>query len=321
MKPKILISNLVYGEPYTAIFLNFHLKSLLENCNPSPFAKDSIYIIYTDGRNIETIKASENFKLLATNFKCIFAQIDKNLVYEQRYSNQTIQLQHSLKIAIEQSALMHMSTADVYYGQEFWVKCLNSMESHNVQAVLGSFIRSTYETVGPKLLTESLSNDDLFDVAFDNLHPLYSACNWDAPMFTKIPYNLIWTAADQMVVRSFSLIPFLFTPIAELAKEGGCIDLSVQRHFSRLYIEQDWQQLPSIELGMLKAFYPPFGRSRSSIEGLVSFARRSIPFPNRSNIKNYCLAKRSDAPKNLDLLNRSSLVADEFLCALRSQPD
>jgi hypothetical protein len=37
---KICISNLVYGQPYIDIFLNFHIKSLLEN-----FSEEEIYTI------------------------------------------------------------------------------------------------------------------------------------------------------------------------------------------------------------------------------------------------------------------------------------
>ena len=46
----LCIGNLVYGQPYTDIFLNYHLKSLFENIDGDSFS-NSYYLIFTDEIN------------------------------------------------------------------------------------------------------------------------------------------------------------------------------------------------------------------------------------------------------------------------------
>ena len=60
---KICISNLVYGQSYTDIFLNFHLKSLLENLDGNNFI-NSYYFIFTEETNIKTIESHNNYQKL-----------------------------------------------------------------------------------------------------------------------------------------------------------------------------------------------------------------------------------------------------------------
>ena len=62
------ISNLVYGKSYTDIFLDYHLKSIVENFTRNKSDEKSHYLIFTTEENIETIQAHKNFALLKELF-------------------------------------------------------------------------------------------------------------------------------------------------------------------------------------------------------------------------------------------------------------
>jgi len=317
-KQKILISNLVYGEPYTAIFLTLHLKSLLENCHPAPFSRDSIYIIYTDGKNIETIKSHENFRQLGEYFEVFFAQIQGDLKYERRYSNQTIQLQHSMKLAMERSALMHHAAADLYYGELFWEKALGSILNRNVDAIFGHPLRTAYEAVGSVLTANTFSNDQLFELGFRCLHPIWAFGNWESPMFSNIPYALLWTTGDQIILRNFSISVLLFRPSEALLKAGGCSDMTILPNCKSFHVHSEWQEVPLIETCMLMSFYPPFAHRPASVTNVAAWAKRAIPPSNYKNIRKFFILKKSSSVPDWSLIERSGEVSDAIISALET---
>ena len=316
MKPKILISNLVYGEPYTTIFLTLHLKSLLDNCNPAPFSRESLYIIYTDGGNIEAIRGHENFKRLGEYFKVVFAQIATELNYDGRYSNQTIQFRHSMKVAIEQSALFSHAAADIYYGHDFWGKTISSLEDRGVQAVFGHPIRTAYEAVNPIICNRTLSNDQLFEVGFRCLHPLWAFSIWESPMFSKIPYAMLWAGEDQLIVRSFSITCLLLRPSDVFLNAGGCSDMTVFPNCHSYHVHSDWHETPLIETGMLRSFYPPFGSGPSSITKVAEWARQAIARENYKNIQHTYVVKKSSSEIDYSIVRRSDWVCEALVKAL-----
>jgi hypothetical protein len=313
MRPKILITNLVYGEPYTSTFLNLHLKSLLENCLPPPFSAESIYLIFTDGKNIETIRAHDNYKQLCNYFKVTFARIEKELSYDARYANQTIQFQYSVKIAIEQSALMHHAAADLYYGKAFWAAAIETFFQRNVQGLFGCPFRTTLDTVANSLMSSSPSNDDLFEFGYRNLHPLWAFANWDSPYFTNYPYQMIWSSPDQIICRGFSISVILFKATPKLTAAGGCSDITVISNCETYHVEQDWQNLPILEMGMLKAFYPPFSLGCAAIERVVNWGKQRMIPANYSNLQHYFIIKKKATPVNEKLIQRSSEVCSDIV--------
>lgn len=313
MKNKVLISNLVYGDPYTQIFLDLHLKSLIENCGDSPFSKSSIYLIYTDGKNIDRIKNHENFKVLTRYFRTQFITISSELRYDRRYSIQTVQLQHSLKVAIENSALMQQACADVYYGSNFWRNAIELINDKSVQVIFGNAIRSAYETTSSLLMGKQVSNDELFDIALSNLHPLWLSCNWEAPLFSRIPYHIIWTRDEQIICRSFSMSPLIFEPSANMLTAGGCSDITLRRYCDKIHFERDWQNAPIIELGMLSAFYPPFGRGKASVSSVASWAISNVLPENHRNIELFQVIKKTTTRESCSLISETEDIANSIL--------
>jgi len=316
MLPKILISNLVYGEPYSSIFINLHLKSLLENCNPAPFSKDSIYIIYTDGKNVELIRSSINYGQLQKHFKIYFAVLNNELKYEQRYSIQTIQFQHSLKLAIEHNAAMHMACSDIYYGEGFWPNAIERFFGERLDAIFGHAVRTAYESIKDELLPGAVDNHRLFEISYSNLHPLWLCANWNSPMFSRLPYHIIWTAPDQIIVRGFSVSPYLFRPTNDIERAGGSIDISLANAFEKKHLESDWSNLPIIEIQQLRSFYPPFGLCAASVSGVANWAKSRILPKNWINFNYSQIIKAPGTPLRHNIIGQSEDIAAKISAEL-----
>jgi hypothetical protein len=90
----LCIGNLVYGQPYTDIFLNFHLKSLFENIDGDNFS-NSYYLIFTDEVSLSILEAHENYKKLKDKFKVRIIKLESPLTYSARYEIQSLQANQS----------------------------------------------------------------------------------------------------------------------------------------------------------------------------------------------------------------------------------
>lgn len=118
---KVCLSNLVYGEKYTDVFLNYHLRSLVDDSNLSAFPKGCEYLVFTNGQNIELIKQNSCVKklneVMPVKMMVFNSAGDK---YSQRYSLQSFQTKVSAKYALENDMMLSMIAADIVYGRNFW---------------------------------------------------------------------------------------------------------------------------------------------------------------------------------------------------------
>ena len=313
----VLITNLVYGEPYTSVFLNLHLKSLIENLGKNALGPRSMYLIYTDDQNIEKLAQHKRFQDLQAIIKTVLIKIDLKLDYRHRYNLQTIQLQHSLRIALEHDLFLHQACADVYYGPNFWLNACNLVEQFDLDGLFGFAIRSTLETTADLIGNQYLDSDSLFDLAYDNLHPLWIAANWNAPHFTNYPFTILLTESDQIICRSFSIPAVLFKPSVEMANIDGAGDISILPQCRNLYVESDWQNLPMIEMVQLGAFFPPFSRKKASVNLITQWAKQRIPMENFSNLLYHQVIKKTNTPLNDELFAESQKVSSEIVLRLQ----
>jgi hypothetical protein len=310
---RVIISNLVYGEPYTTIFLRFHLKSLLENLNPSPFDDKSIYLIYTDGKNIDQIKEHVNYHRVKMFFNVLFVKFNNLLSYQERYINQTKQIRHSVQLALQSDAVLSHASADVYYGQGFWRNVTEKFRHKSTDAVFGHALRTTYETSAEQLSRETLDNDRLFDIGYDNMHPLWLFSNWHSSNFTQIPYHLIWTKPDQIICRAFSISSLLFRPSSEMLNAGGCSDITLKKLCKNFYFENIWQNAPCLELGTMSAFFPMFTRSTAQLDRVVQWALANVPSENFENLLMYqVIAKKGVVPDH-GLVDESRRICESMI--------
>jgi len=311
----LCISNLVYGNVYTHIFLNYHLKSVLENITEETNFNNSVYFIFTDGGNLDQIKAHENFIKLSTFIPMSFFVIQGGLNYQGRYHFQKVQMQHTVKYALEHHLLMHISCADMFYGPRFFTNALHYF-SLGHEAIIVQPARVAFESAAPLLSGAALSADALFEVAFNNLHPLWTSANWDNPYFTNIPYHLIWSDEKSICFRGFSLSPLIVVPQEWMLSASGCADMSFLPNLKNQYFSEDWTEMPCIELQQLMSFYPPFSRKCANTGTLAQWAKKSIPPDNYANLNRYMMFKKSTDPINHELITQSQIVVDSILVEL-----
>lgn len=317
-KIKLLISNLVYGEPYTEIFLNLHLKSIYENLIYLYISKDSHYLVYTDNNNINKIKNHPVFIEVSKFLKFSFIHLTGNFGYQERYIMQGIQLRHTASIALNENYIIHQTCSDLYYGPSFFKNGLSVMLENNNDAILYENIRSTYETLGSYLTNGSYTTDDLYELSISNLHPLWLAANWDNPFFTKIPYHIIWTSKDQIICRGFSLSAAFIKPFEWMKISGGSNDINISSRISNSYQINDWSQMPSVELGQLHSFYPPFSIYRSNKFSIAQWAVKNIPALNFSNLTKYTIFKKNATPINEELVTYSNNICNDIIKEIRN---
>jgi len=313
----LCISNLVYGQPYTHIFLNFHLKSLLANLN-SYALENSCYILYTEESNISVIESHENFQLLCDKLKVTFVTLDGNKpTYELRYHYQTIQSSESIRYALENKMLLHLTAADVYYGINFFKNSSDFM-SKGHDAIAHQPMRIAYESAASYLSTDkSLSVDDLFLIGFHNPHPLWTSQNWHNPYFSVMPYQLLWSDQTAICLRGFSISPSIFIPQESMLESLGSADITIFQHFKNPYVSYDWSELPMVELQQLSSFYPSFSNKKSNIQDIAIWAKKYILKENFSNLARYTIYKRINDPINEGLVSESKRITDAIMATLR----
>lgn len=310
---KICISNLVYGANYTSIFLDFHLKSLIENVHDKNLIEPSWYLIFTDGGNVETIKSHPNFQILTNYFSFDFYILPNQAEYQQRYSLQGIQQHYTAKFALEKNVLMLFSVADLYFGPNFLSNAIVKMMGDDHDAIVTHAMRVAFESTSPILKNHFIANSDhLFEIGFANPHPLWVASNWDSPLFSRIPYHILWTDESSILVRGFSLTPLVVRAQEWMLQAGGCTDITYMANLKKPYISSDWHEFPSLELGMLFSFYPPFSNQRASTANVAQWASENIPKENWANLNHHMFFKKRGSLVNQSLISRSEVIAQEI---------
>ena len=310
---EICISNLVYGESYTSIFLNFHLKSLLENLSANnPFTK-SYYLIFTAESNVATIEAHPNYKELKKYLNVFFLKIpDHELTYNARYQIQGTQLTNTAQFAVTNNLLMYMATADHYFGPNFFEKALAYFDQ-GFDALVHQPIRSTYETAAPSLMGPQITIDELLEIGLNNSHPVWVTENWDSPNFTKYPYQITWSDDRSVCLRGFSLGVTIVVAKDWMTTVGGCTDMTFLPHLTNPYFSKDWSELPMIELCHLISFYPPFSTKRANAKEIADWAKTAVPPDNFKNLSKYIIFKKTTDPVNPELITRSEVIAKEIM--------
>ncbi|MCF8196269.1 MAG: hypothetical protein K9J38_09760 [Polynucleobacter sp.] len=304
---KICISNLVYGQPYIDIFLNYHLKSIFENIDGHDFSS-SHYLIFTDKDNMPLIESHENIKQLKDKLNVKLIKIEEVLEYDSRYKIQTLQVQWSARFALEHNFLFVIATADAYYGKDFLKNAIKHINNGH-DGIVHQPIRTTYESSAKYLTSNSLSVDELFEVGFSNLHPIWTSSNWDNPYFSTSPYHMIWSDERSICLRGFSLSTSVVVPKEWMLLSSGCTDISYVSQLQNPYYSSDWSELPMLELQPLLCFYPPFGNKRSDIQSVVDWAIKSIPLENFENLSKYTIFKKINEPINEELILKSKLIS------------
>lgn len=291
-KPKYLITNLVYGDTYARLFLNNHLKSLLDPTNLPAIAEkyDIEYMIYTDHqtlRQISTHPAAHALNKLVKFTSYLFKWPDDKLNrFNHRYGLLLNMFKEATAKAIKDEALLTCWVADLVVAKEFFPRIMKRIEDgHGAVFVLP--FRSAAEPMTGLLMQKegALQDMELMARAMECMHPLWVACNWKSPQFTKLPFCITWSTIGGLMVRTFSTTPIIFRPKKEMLDSRGMIDGDIPKFCENPYWATNWTDAPVIGVEPIVCYYPPFGNRGSSISVMHEFIANldpsQLPFLNK----------------------------------------
>ncbi len=298
----LLATNVVYGSVYADLFLNQHLKSLLDESN-IPSNKDRLqYFIFTDADTRPHIEAHPNFerlKSLCFTEIILFewpkqqGQVNR---YHHRYAILSQTFQESVRLALERGSYLSAFTADMVMAKGF----LNSIFEKLIaghDSVFVMPIRAAAESIIPHLNAEpsAYTPHELCRLAYTHLHPLWVACHWRATQFTKLPFSLLWNTGTGLMVRSYSITPIAFVPTVEMAKERAIIDIQVPSMCKNPFWATDWADAPVIGVEPLFCFYPTFANHKASTQWVKewssclhqlqkTYLEKKLYYPDKSTV-------------------------------------
>lgn len=285
-KPSYLITNLVYGQTYTKLFLENHLNSLLDETNLPAVAADYDieYRIYTDQDTLRDLQLHPNMHRLA---KCvrITSQLfawPKEAVkrFNYRYGLLLDMFKGSTDYALK-NGFDYCTTwvADLVVAREFFPRILKRMDSgHGAVFVLP--LRAASESATPQLMQHggrALSDKELCAIGLEHMHPLWVASHWNNPQFTRLPFTLIWQGHGGVLVRTMSTTPIIFRPRKEMLETRGMIDGDIPKLCENPYWCTDWTDAPVIGVEPLICYYPTFANRPSSPQLVADFTTSLDP--------------------------------------------
>ncbi len=279
-KPIYQITNLVYGDTYSKLFCNNHLKSLLDPTNlPAITDKYEVkYKIFTDEPTKQMLAYNPYMVELE---KCIGTGLSIDVFgwpanvhskYAYRYGLLMDIFKRSIQLALDQDALLTAWVADLVVAQDFFPRVMKRIEDgHGAVFVLP--LRSASEAVTPELnkFHYALPDKQLCALGLECLHPLWVACHWNNPQFTKLPFTLLWQGSGGVLARTFSTTPIVFKPSRAMLETRGMIDGDIPAMCDNPYWAHDWTDAPVIGVEPLTCYYPPFANRPASVELVRDF--------------------------------------------------
>lgn len=295
---KMLITNVVYGSVYAPIFLNLHLKSMIDESNIPAHHRRIEYMIFTDAETRPAIENHPKFRqlkaLVPVHIMMIKWPSDAKNRYHSRYSLLSQTFKEACAIALKNNYYLSALVADSVVAKDFLAKMFQKLDA-GFDSVFVMPMRATEESIGPHLHAEpaAYTARELFRLAYTHMHPLWVACHWRAAQFTKLPFSLLWNTGTGLIVRSYSITPIAFVPNEDMIQEGSMIiDVEVPAACRKPFWATDWEDAPIILAEPLFCFYPPFTNHRANIpwvkewakglhESQVNYLEAELYYPNK----------------------------------------
>lgn len=279
-KQRYSIVNLVYGTLYPDLWLENQLKSL---CDPTniPALKEKYevnYILFTDEVTLQKISRHPNFMRLGQLCEIQIVQLNwppDTDQFASRYGLLTQMFHQALTVALEKSEWLSVIVADLVFAKGSLPKMLKRLEDGH-DAVFMVPIRSAADSVNPLLskLPGAPSDLELFEMAYANLHHLWVASHWNAPLFSKFPYSMVWNSGTGLVAHNYGITPIVFKPNAAMKDVQGVIDSDVPSFFKNPYWATDWTDAAVAGVEPLSnGHYPPFLQHQSSTAWVKEWAK------------------------------------------------
>lgn len=313
-KYSICFNMLVWGEAYANLLLDVALKSLLDETNLPAIRDRADFLVVTDKETEQIILAHDNYHCLRATLPVRIANFTaEGNKYNARYEIQAHLHRECIADALKNDTAMSFLAPDATYGKGFCQGLLAKLDE-GYSAVLGLPMRSAAEPMIPILLglEGAPTAEQLFQLAYANLHPHWVASNWDAPMFTRLPYTMLWTNSTQIVARSFSISPHVVVPTEEMLAAGGVVDCGLPSMCKNAYVALNWAEFPMAAVEFLACWYPPFSSSRSSTQRVAEWSRRATVEGQERNLA-YVLQYRMGEEMSDLLLEESNVVIRQIM--------
>ena len=309
-KKTYIISNVVYGDCYPALWLDNHIKSICDDTNlPALREKYKLeYALFTDEHTLQAISRHPSFmrlgQLCEMHIVTIKWPADANQ-FASRYGVLAETFHKILEVALQKNAYSSCLVADLVFAKHALPRILKKLENGH-DAVFNVPIRSAADSVNVVLnsLPGAPSDMELFELAYANLHHLWVASHWESPLFSKFPYSILWNSGTGLLAHNFGITPIAFKAIDELKNVRGVIDSDVPAMFKNPFWATDWTDAPVAGVEPLSnGHYPPFLQHRSSVEFVAEWATKGtqpcqlnyldkpLYYPSRKRFNNVDMAK------------------------------
>jgi hypothetical protein len=309
VKPKYLISNLCYGDMYATLFCDQHLKSLLDETNLPDLVEtyDVTYMILTDDETLPLLQNHPNMQRLSQVLKTngenrvqiiVFSWGAVKDKFSRRYTGLLDLFKMSVKKALDEKFdYLTAWVADLVVAKDFYPKVMKQLEAGH-GAVFVQPPRAAAESIIEHLenFEQGLPALKLWKLCYEHMHPLWWACHWDNPCFTRLPFQLLWNNGKGIRCHSYSTTPIIFKPNEKMLDGRGMIDGDIPSLCENPFWATDWTDAPVIGVEPLFCYYPTFKHERSSIEFMrdtwnhqvhpsqVKFLEKALYYPNRETV-------------------------------------
>lgn len=281
LKQKYVMANLVFGNLYPQLWLENQLKSL---CDPTnlPAVKDQYeleYVIFTDDQTLMGISRHPAFIALGQHCEITIVKMNwppDSDQFMSRYALLVQMLNQVIPVALEKGAWMSAWVADLVFAKHAIPRMLGHLE-RGADSVLMVPIRSAADSVSPLLqkLQGAPTDLELFELAYRNLHSLWTHSTWGNPYFSKFPYSMLWKSAQGLLAHNFAVTPIIFKPNERMLNVKHGIDSDLPAYLKNPHLCTDWTDAPVAGVEPLSnGHYPPFEPKSASVEGVVQWAMR-----------------------------------------------
>lgn len=283
-KQSFVMANLVYGQLYPELWMENQLKSLLDSSN-LPALKEKYkleYAIFTDDATLLKISRHPNFMQLSAI--CELHVIKMNWPpdadqFGSRYQLLVQMIQQMIGIALdpgrESPAWLGVWVADLVFAKHSMPTMLKRLEEGH-GAVFNVPIRGAADSINNLLaqLPGAPSDMELFNLAYQHLHHLWVASHWDAPLFSKFPYSMLWNSGSGLLAHNLGITPIVFKPNERMRGIKGGLDSDLPPLCENPYWATNWTDAAVAGVEPLSnGHYPPFLIHKASEDYVVSWAK------------------------------------------------
>ncbi len=316
----LLLSNLVYGERYTDLYLDCHLPAILDGSNLPAIADRTYVELYTDEASGARIVAHPSWACLAALLSATIHVLPIAADgHAQRYGIQALTFHRSLHRAYAEDRALIYTAADIVYGAGVLPALLAKIDE-GFDSVFGVPMRGTSEAMQGPLsgYGKALTAAEQYQLCRPALHPLWVASNWDAPDFSRIPYALLWSDASQIVLRPLTISNLIVKVNARmLGVSPTTPDAMIDPYVLHPYYADQWSDFPTVELQGLSSFWPPSRPGPANVAEYQAWAKQAAPahtLPNLKRTVHFCDPTQPPTPEStVALMVRSDAVVAQIL--------